>query len=307
VSTHRALDALVCGYATPVRRNKVLVMIEFGSAEHIVFVDESQGAREGKILLLSACIQTYEVWAKFSDDWWEVLQSTPKINSFHVREARARAAGTDYAGWKPIDVDKKIIALTDVILRHEPHVFSCYMSINDYAETIKGVGPPDLDNAYFTCFLAILIKVAQYQKWLGITTPIDFVFDEIGDAGHEALMWYGVIRESLDPDIKELLGSTPLFRKDEAVLPLQAADLVAWHKRRRKEVLGHDIEVMASLRLDDLPGGEVHITRKDLEATAAKIAAVPGVKEARGGLSCYKQLKRNYRKKYGKRTNENKP
>ncbi len=266
---------------------------------HAVYVDESAGSGQGKILLLSACIQTYPVWAQFSDDWHKVLHAEPSVNAFHVREARKLEG--DFKGWKAIDVDHKIIALTEVIVRHDPKVVTCWISEEDYAETIRRHGPPDLQHAYFTCFLAIIRKVAEYQVWRGITTPADFIFDEKGDIGYEALMWYSEIRDTFPKDIQGVLGSTPVFRNDEEVLPLQAADLIAWRKRRRKEIGGLDPELASSMRIDELEGGEVHIPRSALENSAATFRTIPGVIETRNHPSCYKQLKRAFRKKHGKR------
>jgi hypothetical protein len=300
LNPHRALDALVCGYASPVRAKKVLVIMQYESpSTHAVYVDESAGSGQGKILLLSACIQTYPVWAQFSDDWHQVLQTPPAINAFHVRQARKREG--DFVAWKSLDLDLKIIALTEVIVRHDPRVFTCWISEEDYAETIRAHGPPDVQHAYFTCFLAIIMKVAEYQVWRGITTPADFIFDEKGDIGYEALLWYSEIRDTFPKEIKRVLGSTPVFRDDEEVLPLQAADLIAWRKRRRKEIGGLDPELASSMRIDELEGGEVHISRGSLEATAAKFRTLPGIREAQGQPSCYKQLKQGFRKKHGKR------
>jgi hypothetical protein len=273
------------------RESKIIVIMQ---STHAVYVDESAGARQCKILLLSACIQTYPVWAKFSDDWDRVLHEYPAVSGFHVREARARIK--EFSRWKAIDVDRKIIALTEVIAQHEPHIVSCWMSETDYAETVRVASPSDLRNAYFTCFGAIVIKVAQYQQYLGITTPADFIFDEHGDIGNEALMWHFAFKEGQPKEIQNIMGSTPIFGDDRDFLPLQAADLIAWHKRRRKEFPGLDPEVAASMRIDDLPGAEVEITRKALESIAAKNSQVPGVMEAMNAPSCYKQLKSDYRK-----------
>jgi hypothetical protein len=277
----------VCGYASPIRKRKVIVIMQ---STHAVFVDESGGQGARKILLLSACIQTYPVWSAFSDDWDKVLRESLAITAFHVREARGKIK--EFAKWKEIDVDRKIIALTEVIVRHQPQIVTCWMSERDYAETVRANSPPDLHHAYFACFCAIVIKVAQYQAYLGITTPADFIFDKHGEIGDEALLWHFAMKESQPDEIRTIMGSSPVFRDDKEVLPLQAADLVAWHKRRRKEFPGLDAKATASMRIDEVPGVEVEITRKALESMAAKNALVPGVKESRNAPSIYKQLKK---------------
>jgi Protein of unknown function (DUF3800) len=295
VTPTSALDALVCGYVDRVRAGKILVIMKpINPASHVAYVDESGCGATGNILLLSACIQTYPVWADFSNDWDAVLHLPPSISAFHMRKARKRAG--EFAGWKAIDLDRKVIALTDVIMRHRPRVLSCWVSERDYKETVGSVAPSDLHHAYFTCFCVIVIKVAEYQLMRGITTPADYIFDDHDDIGNEALLWYAAMKDSQPSNIQALMGSSPVFRNDEDVLPLQAADLIAWHKRRRKEIAGLDPEVAASLRIDELPNAEVKITREMLEKFSGDIADIPNVELFREGDSIYKKLKRAMRK-----------
>jgi hypothetical protein len=210
-----------------------------------------------------------------------------------MREGRQLAG--NFKGWKTIDRDLKIISLAEVILRHEPHVISCWLSTEDYNATIRQVAPSDLRHVFSLVFQAILHTVAEYQLQRRITIPADFVFDEEGDIGNEALIWYPAIKESAPPQVRALMGATPVFRNDEEVLPLQAADLVAWHKRRKKEIPGLDSETVASQRVDELPGGEREIPKDALIEMASKMSKVPNVDLFRDGPSVYKKLKRAYR------------
>jgi hypothetical protein len=265
-----------------------------GIANELAFVDDSAGSRAGRILLLSASIHAYPKWSAFSVDWDKCLHASPRIDSFHMRDARALEK--HFAGWNPIERDLKIISLTDVIVRHEPHVVTCWLNTDDYVELIRPVAPTDLRHAYFICFQTIVQKVAEYQKMRGIAVPTDYVFDEEGDIGNEALLWYPAMRETAPLNIGLLMGGPPDFRKDEEVLPLQAADLIAWHKRRRIEFPGLDPGAAATLRIDDLPGAEVQITREWLNGVGERIAKVPEVQKFHDGPSVYKKLKHAYKK-----------
>lgn len=288
------LDALVCGYASLVRARKVVVIVTpIDPSKYVAFADESGGDGDRRILLLSALIHRYPAWEKFCDDWVSVLDAPPKISGFHMREARRREK--EFANWKAIDLDRKIVALTEVIVRHKPHVVSCWVSEDEYKEIVRGVAPYDLRHAYFTCFCSLVINVAEYQALRGITTPADYVFDDKGDTGNEALMWYAALKQSVPAGLRPYMGSTPVFRKDDDILPLQAADVVAWHKRRKKEIRGLDSEVAASMRIDELPGAEFHISREVLEDIAHKMSKVPHVKEFADGPSVYKRFKRAVR------------
>ena len=301
-----SLDALACGYCARVRSNKVFVIMHTFSEpdQYGTFVDESAGDEPGRILLLSACIQLYPAWTKFSEDWQAVLDAPPAIRHFHMTEAR-RLVG-EFAGWKAIDRDLKIVALTDVIMRCEPHIVSCWLSRDAFEKLMRPVVPYDLRHAYFDCFQAIVQTVAQYQNIRGITTPADYIFDTQGDIGMEAQLWYAAMKETAPAHIRELMGSTPIFRDDKEMLPLQAADLIAWHKRRRKEYPRLDSEVAASLRVDELPGAERHITDEILGKMAEDISRVPHVEQLREGPSLYQQFKRQFRKQQRRDKNKKK-
>lgn len=206
-----------------------------------------------------------------------------------MREARAFEG--EFKGWKALDRDLKIIALTEVILRHDPHVVSVWLSTESHDATVRQVAPSDLRHAFSLAFHAIIQAVAEYQLYKGMSTPADFVFDDEGEIGNEALLWYPAIKAAERPEVRALMGATPVFRDDEEVLPLQAADLVAWHKRRRKEIPGLDAEIAASQRVDELNGGEREIPNDALVEMAAKMSKIPNVDLFRQAPSIYKKLK----------------
>jgi hypothetical protein len=65
---------------------------------------------------------------------------------------------------------------------------------------------------------------------------VDWVFDEQGKIGAAANNWYYFIRESVNDNTRKRMGSTPIFRHDETVLPLKAADIYAWQVRRHLDM-----------------------------------------------------------------------
>jgi hypothetical protein len=293
MNAHLALDMLVCGYPAAIRSGKHFAMVNVTDPS-IAFIDESEGA-ERPILLLSACVQSYSDWARFSEDWYRTLHEAPSIGAFHMREARNRDG--NFWGWDRIDIDRKIIALCEVIVRSNIHTVTCWVDRNEYKETVMAASPPDMRHPYFICFQAMVIFIARVQRALGLTTPVDYVFDEKGDTGEEALMWYSRIKQDASPEIRRFMGATPIFRNDEEMLPLQAADLVAWRRRRLIESkTPRDPELASTMRLDQLGGSEVHISRKWLESIARDHGRVSGVAESKGLPSVFQERKRAYRK-----------
>jgi hypothetical protein len=85
-------------------------------------------------------------------------------------------------------------------------------------------------NPYILAHRVIIDATLQYQRELGISEPIDFVFDEYGHAPVVRDGWE-LFAASRPRALKELLGRSPRFERDDECLPLQAADMLAWHAR----------------------------------------------------------------------------
>ena len=97
-----------------------------------------------------------------------------------------------------------------------------------------GGWPKQAANPYYHAVTTLISGVARAQMQQGITDEkIDWIFDErLMEQGNLLSVWEALVHDAPD-DVKPMIGSTPVFRKDDQVLPLQAADLEAWWMRRR--------------------------------------------------------------------------
>ena len=197
------------------------------------FVDDSASEDTDKLLVLAGYVHNATSWEAFSDDWQKAIDETPRVAYFKMREAESLRG--EFLGWEPIARNAKIHALADVIDKHKPWSIESYMSKAQHDSIVGHIVPYDIRHPYLDLFYALILKVAQWHHGLGLRVPVDFVFDEQGQIGADAVMWYEHIKSRQPPEIQALLGSTPVFRDDRKVLPLQAADLLAWHLRRGKE------------------------------------------------------------------------
>jgi hypothetical protein len=89
-------------------------------------------------------------------------------------------------------------------------------------------------NPYYFAFADIIAQLRQYQHLMNITEPVDFIFDR-GNS-EEIQRASEPFFSTVPKEAKLLLGKTPKFEDDEEVLPLQAADLLAWWRRRNFEM-----------------------------------------------------------------------
>jgi Protein of unknown function (DUF3800) len=266
--SQQALDSLVCGYGKANRDAKLLVMLK-------AYFDDSSGDEGSKTMLLAGCVQRYDVWANFSISWEAALASSPSIKYLHMSEARSLQG--EFFRWKARDRDAKLRTLAGVICDYEPWILVAWMSRSEHDRVLKPASPYIIRHAYFLLFYATIVKLAHWHHHKGITMPVDFVFDNQGKIGDAAVIWYRHFKSLEKPEVASLLGSSPVFQDDKLVVPLQAADMLAWHWRRRKDHPDEDSSQWPTAPLSELERGEVNIPKEALEITAEKMKEVPGL------------------------------
>jgi hypothetical protein len=164
-----------------------------------------------------------ETWSDFSADWQEALNEARPLKSLHMTSS--------FHGWTPAQREAKLLRLAAVINKYEPLSLTCSINKSDYKALVVPNAPYDLRDPYGICFQTFVITAARLASHFNIKGQIDFVFDCQGNSGTNAALWYPLIKQLQEPWIKEMMGATPIFRSDEDVLPLQAADMLAWHRR----------------------------------------------------------------------------
>ncbi len=251
------------------------------------FVDDSRSDIDGRNLVLAGYVHAAENWVRFSDDWKTVLNTPPAIRYFRMAEAQNLSG--EFKDWTETDRDRKIENLSKIIYEYNPWSFECWVSQKAFDRILRPVAPYDLKNPYMVCFYGTIVTLARYHARQGISLPVDFVFDEQGGLGAFVVFWYEWIKQWQDPSISALLGSTPIFRDDKKMLPLQAADLLAWHLRRRKEIR-NALELRPVINYIFGNHVEARITPDVLHHLARTMAAVPGVKEVQAKKTSIRRL-----------------
>jgi hypothetical protein len=71
-----------------------------------------------------------------------------------------------------------------------------------------------------------------------INIPIEFIFDEQEGVQADIDFSFDVMKRSLPRGVQKLISGRPIYKSDKLVLPLQAADMLAWHLRREHEDFG---------------------------------------------------------------------
>jgi hypothetical protein len=240
------------------------------------FVDDSASDRGDRRLYLAGYINLAPKWAGFSDAWERELKRHPAIEYFKMSEAESRSTGGQFEGWSAEDRNKKVLALAHIIENSKPIAIYCSVSREEYSRILAPVVPYALKNPYGACFWEIMRMTAEYHRGFKGAPPVDFIFDEQGALGTQAAMWYSWLKEGLDPSIRNLLGGPPIFRNDKIVVALQAADMLAWHLRRRHESTGTENRPTAPLLTARVLGKDIDAAT--LKSSARKMRRVPGVR-----------------------------
>jgi hypothetical protein len=209
----------------------------------------------------------------FSFAWEAALAQEPSIKHFHMREARKLVGQFDR--WKAEDRDNKIRLLVSIVENFRPWTIAVFVSRKEHDEIVGPISPFIIRHPYVSLFWAVVLKLAHWHEHREIKLPVEYVFDEQGSIGEAAALWHRHIKSWQPPEIKALIGGTPKFENDEWVLPLQAADILAWHIRRRKEKPDEDLSTLATAALENLDYAEVQLTKDWLSMAAERMKEVP--------------------------------
>jgi hypothetical protein len=220
------IDGLVCGYSRKLRESRCLVVLQG-------FADDSgsgRGKGQGNIFALAGFISPAADWKLFSDEWEEVCNCDPKTPDFHMAEAY-RIKGK--YRWKDEDQrDDKLTKLVSVLRHHAGYRVDSVLKREHYEQFVRGKLPPMIDDPYFICFYNVVLSACHLLNKIQAVGTVDWIFDEQGKIGREAVEWYYWVREHAPPKVRARLGVTPTFRDDNEILPLKAADMFAWQIRR---------------------------------------------------------------------------
>jgi hypothetical protein len=194
-------------------------------------VTDDSGRGQESHLVLGGCILTVEEWLSFTEQWKKIIDEPPAISYFKMREANALRG--QFSGFTEHERDAKVWRLISTVLLHKPHGVRVVVDTSAYRQKFSGQLSRELDYPTFLASHEVIHAVMRAQQIgrLPADGPARFVFDEQGKESDMFLyMWSIVMPPPPSSKINmALMPSRPIIEDDKTFLPLQMADLFAWH------------------------------------------------------------------------------
>lgn len=239
------------------------------------YIDDSKSDIGERHLYLAALIHQANTWERFSDEWDAALKAHPRIEYFKMVEAQNRRG--EFKGWSEAKRNAKVLALAELIGKFQPISLVCSVSVAHTREVLKPHAPYGLGSEYFPISFAMICGIARLMHGMNIHLPCDVIFDRQDNTSKNVLIFFDHIMNQQPQEWAQYVSSSPIFRDDREVLPLQAADLFAWHVRREAEG-GYPSEYEGILDMICAPGMnyKIEITNDMVAHWAEGMKQIPG-------------------------------
>jgi hypothetical protein len=180
-------------------------------------------------LVLAGYVAPAETWAAFSEEWQARLDMNPKLEYLKMNEMAQKPERRERTIWFYRVIEDFVSASVSCVVHTE--ALKRVLAETRLWQAIPESDRGSLDNPYYFAFAAIISMMSRHSKEIGLSEPVDFIFDNESEKVQALAAWEHMKRQSL-PSIRKLLGETPMYRDDRTTLPLQAADLLAWWIRK---------------------------------------------------------------------------
>lgn len=195
------------------------------------YIDDSGGRGYSPVFVLAGYLASVERWADFSLEWRALLDEAG-LPAFHTSQVwrlewRLIAQG-------PLRRDRLLVRAVDCIRRHAERAFVVSVGLDAHAHWFDaGDAKIESMSERFTATFCLCTLLYQYAYRNHYNQTLEVVFDEgIDGSPLNFIAAFDFFRDLAKRHFSGLTVPYPVFRSDKDVLPLQAADLLAWLARR---------------------------------------------------------------------------
>jgi hypothetical protein len=196
------------------------------------YADDSGNNRESPVFVLAGFIANAALdWPQFEREWAAALAKAPALTYFKMNECHALQG--QFLGWKRDERDKRLAELVSIIKAHVKAAIFAIVPRDEFVAAMPKSKLRFFRTPYALAYYTLISTTLKSLQSLGIKEAVDFIFDEqlrLSDDVHA--QWGEITQAIARSKLAPHLGSDPMHRNDKTCLPLQAADLLAWHIRR---------------------------------------------------------------------------
>lgn len=193
------------------------------------FIDDS-GKNDPPVFVLAGFVSSTERWVEFSAAWASALADAPSIEHFKMVEANRRKGPFERLTFA--QRDQKLLTLAEVIRDHVEFGISIAIPHADYGRVFEKRMMKSYDTPYVLAHNLMMNRADKILCEAKRVDVVDVIFDRQLDREKNILEAYAILGKNPDYPGKRRYPNSPAFADDKTTLPLQAADMLAWHVRR---------------------------------------------------------------------------
>lgn len=213
--------ALVSGLPSRKRYSRLALMLQ-------AYFDDS--TERGNALIFAGYLASVDTWLRFSDDWDELLTMRCPKRPFKMSET--------------CPTSERAMFHYRAIERAGLVAIGCAIPIVPLAKVVTELGLNSaLNDPYYLAWRAVITLSLLGSKMLGSRDPIEFIFDDQTEKINIIKAWdyfYG----GAPRGVRKRIRGIPSFKRDEDVVALQAADMLAWWARKQYVVDPDNMETL---------------------------------------------------------------
>ena len=201
------------------------------------YTDESGHSGDSRFVCMGGCITTVEVWSHFEEEWKRALNDAG-VSCFHMTEFESSRG--EFKKWKNKPDEHKLF-LAKLLSIMDAHTM-IYLAATEPVHKIAGKLAYK-DDPYLDCLVGIIDSAALYVGSLDANEKIEMVFADHPEHTRRVRTIFPEIRDAVGGMYQRL--GPDAYGSPKDIIPLQAADLVAFEVRKERERM--------QLRQDDQP------------------------------------------------------
>lgn len=222
LSDLRFLVPWYVGFARGALKQRKLLALQF-------YIDDS-GKNDPPVFVLAGFVASVDAWLAFHEDWKAALDRSPRLEFFKMSDANQ--CNGIFRGFSKAERDNKVLELASIIRNHVEFGVSIAIPHAAYDNVFKGRIMRDYDTPYAVAQNLMMNRIHNALAEAGNYEEVDVVFDR--QLGQEHIITSGFThgQSAMPPEIQARFPTAPIFADDKRTLPIQAADMLAWHIRR---------------------------------------------------------------------------